>query len=79
MVGGTSANRKSDRSSARRRRAVGKKLVKREFSTLLTLKCEKNDGFCEKSPFRQELIPEMGIFSPFCKEMKIDDFNGWLE
>ena len=45
MVGESSAKGKGDRSSARRRCAVDKKLVKRMKNTLLTLKCEKMMAF----------------------------------
>ena len=46
------------------RQEIGQKDEKYPFD----LKMRKNDGFWEKSPFRQELIPEKEIFSPFCME-----------
>ena len=55
MVGESSANRKSDRSSARRRRAVGKKWAKRVFVTILTLKCEKMMVFAKNLRFAKSL------------------------
>ena len=45
LGGKWAAKGKGDRSSARRRCAVDKKLVKRMKNTLLTLKCEKMMAF----------------------------------
>ena len=56
LGGKWAAKGKGDRSSARRRRAVGKKLVKRAFFTLLTLKCEKMIVFAKNLRFARILF-----------------------
>ena len=56
LGGKWAAKGKGDRSSARRRRAVGKKVVKRAFSILLTLKCEKTIVFAKNLRFAKSLF-----------------------
>ena len=65
LGGKWAAKEKSDRSSARRRRAVGKNWVKRAFSALLALKYEKMMVFAKNLRFATGLIRDREIFLHF--------------
>ena len=65
LGGKWAAKGKSDSLSARRRPAVGKKLVKRVKNTLLTLKCEKTIVFAKNLRFAAELTRERETFLQF--------------
>ena len=69
LGGKWAAKGKGDKSSARRRRAVGKKLVKRVKNTLLTFKCEKKIVFEKNFRFATSLSQKWKFFLCFVRQL----------
>ena len=65
LGGKWAAKGKGDRSSARRRRAVGKNWVKRAFSALLALKYEKMMVFAKNLRFAKDLSEKWKVVLRF--------------